>query len=289
MTTSNFHTNSFLHHLSIESPKPMELAKFYSETLGMDYKKITHNGKTKWMCFGNDRRVIFSSGKNKKLDFAAFSCRDNNSLESYKSYLVSKNVKIMDFQTPFFVDGSFGVEDPDKNFLVFGLSSNKEGISYSSSFTNKIYAPLQHLTFKSKNVETFERFYKKKLGFFISDRVMKEDGTLATSFLTSNHEHHTIACFQSNAIEIDHHSYETGEWQRIKDWCDRFEKKGIQLKWGPGRHGPGNNLFIFIEDPDGNWIEISAELEVIHDRQVKVWKHEPKTLNLWGPHSIMRS
>ena len=56
-----------------------------------------------------------------------------------------------------------------------------------------------------------------------------------------------------------------------------------------GRHGPGNNLFIFIEDPDGNWIEISAELEVIHDRQVKVWKHEPKTLNLWGPHSIMRS
>ena len=51
----------------------MELAKFYSERLVMDYKKITHNGKTKWMCFGNDRRIIFSSGKNKKLDFAAFS------------------------------------------------------------------------------------------------------------------------------------------------------------------------------------------------------------------------
>ena len=38
-----------------------------------------------------------------------------------------------------------------------------------------------------------------------------------------------------------------------------------------GGTGPGNNLFIFIEDPDGSWIEVSAELEVIHDRPVKDW------------------
>jgi len=289
MTSSNFHTNSTLHHISIESHNPKELAQFYSETLGMDFKKITHEDTIKWMCFGNDRRLIFSTGTKNKLGFAAFSCRDKDSLDKYKKFLISKNVKVMDFQTPFFTKGSFGVKDPDKNFLVFGLSELKEGVANSSSFTDQIYAPLQHLTFKSKNVESFENFYEKKLGFFVSDRVMKEDGTLATSFLTSNHEHHTIACFKSSVDGIDHHSYETGDWQRIKDWCDRFEKKDIKLKWGPGRHGPGNNLFIFIGDLDGNWIEISAELEVIHDRQVKVWKHEPKTLNLWGPHSIMRS
>jgi catechol 2,3-dioxygenase len=58
--------------------------------------------------------------------------------------------------------------------------------------------------------------------------------------------------------------------------------------WGPGRHGPGNNLFIFIEDPDGNWIEVSAELEIIHDRSLHEWPHEERTLNLWGT-AIMRS
>jgi catechol 2,3-dioxygenase len=60
------------------------------------------------------------------------------------------------------------------------------------------------------------------------------------------------------------------------------------LMWGPGRHGPGNNLFIFIEDPDGNWIEVSAELEVVHDRPAVDWPHERRTLNLWGP-AILRS
>jgi hypothetical protein len=54
------------------------------------------------------------------------------------------------------------------------------------------------------------------------------------------------------------------------------------LFWGPERHGPGNNIFIFTEGPDGNRIEISAELEVVHDRPVKTWPHEERTLNLGG-------
>jgi catechol-2,3-dioxygenase len=68
----------------------------------------------------------------------------------------------------------------------------------------------------------------------------------------------------------------------IRDWADRFAARGIPLMWGPGRHGPGNNLFIFIVDPDGNWIEMSTELEVIDDRPVKKWPHTDRTLNLWG-------
>jgi hypothetical protein len=58
--------------------------------------------------------------------------------------------------------------------------------------------------------------------------------------------------------------------------------------WGPGRHGPGNNLFAFIEDPDGNWIEVSAELEVVCDREIRDWPQAERTLNLWG-NAILRS
>ena len=87
---------------------------------------------------------------------------------------------------------------------------------------------------------------------------------------------------------MDHHSYEAGEWNAIRDWCDHFASMNIELMWGPGRHGPGNNLFVFVEDPDGNWIEISAELEVIHDRPSNDWPQEERTLNLWGK-AILRS
>ena len=69
----------------------------------------------------------------------------------------------------------------------------------------------------------------------------------------------------------------------IRDWADHFARHGIKLAWGPGRHGPGNNLFVMIHDPDGNLIEISAELEVITgDRPAGIWPHEESTFNRWG-------
>ena len=135
---------------------------------------------------------------------------------------------------------------------------------------------------------SFQDFYENKLGFQVTDRVVKNNGELATCFTTSNHEHHTIACFKSSKKGMDHHSYEAGDWNHIKGWCDHFALNNIKLVWGPGRHGPGNNLFVFIEDIDGNWIEISAELETVHGRPVKNWPQEERTLNLWG-NAIMRS
>ena len=45
---------------------------------------------------------------------------------------------------------------------------------------------------------------------------------------------------------------------------------------GTGRHGPGNNLFLFFDDLDGNHIELSAEMERFFDDSAdyapRIWK-----------------
>ena len=38
MAKKNFLNNAFLHHLSIQSPNPEGLSRFYSETIGMNLK-----------------------------------------------------------------------------------------------------------------------------------------------------------------------------------------------------------------------------------------------------------
>ena len=50
MTKKNFLNNALLHHLSIQSPNPEGLSKFYSYTIGMEQKAITHQKKSK-SCF----------------------------------------------------------------------------------------------------------------------------------------------------------------------------------------------------------------------------------------------
>lgn len=74
--------------------------------------------------------------------------------------------------------------------------------------------------------------------------------------------------------------------QRLGE-SDDLAARGIGLVWGPGRHGPGNNLFIMVRDPDDNLIEFSAELEVIsNDRPARVWPQAESTFNLWGSASL---
>ena len=115
------------------------------------------------------------------------------------------------------------------------------------------------------------------------------DGAITACWLRTDQEHHTLAVFLAPVRRLDHHSYEVRDWALIRDWADHFARQGIKLIWGPGRHGPGNNLFIMILDPDGNRIEISAELEVVNgDRSVGIWPHEENTFNRWGP-ALFRS
>tara|TARA_B100001029_G_C14985495_1_gene408708 strand:- start:72 stop:911 length:840 start_codon:yes stop_codon:yes gene_type:complete len=270
---------AYLHHLCFESPNPEKLSDFYGKIMQMKPQSIGGNA---WLCSGKNRQILIKEGMKNRLEFAAFSCRDEEGLNLLKERVKEEGIEVINLQPDLFQNDAISIVDQDGHNISFGLSKpnmNAESV---------LNGPLQHLTFSTLNVEKFVDFYVGKLGFCISDRVLHSNGNLATCFVRSNHEHHTVACFKSDRIGVDHHSYEAGEWNAIRDWCDHFASMNIELMWGPGRHGPGNNLFVFVEDPDGNWIEISAELEVIHDRPSKDWPQEERTLNLWGK-AILRS
>ena len=270
---------AYLHHLCFESPNPEKLSDFYGKIMQMKPQSI---GANAWLCSGKNRQILIKEGMKNRLEFAAFSCRDEGGLDLLKERVKEEGIEVINLQPDLFQNDAISIVDQDGHNISFGLSKpnmNAESV---------LNGPLQHLTFSTLNVEKFVDFYVGKLGFCISDRVLHSNGNLATCFVRSNHEHHTVACFKSDRIGVDHHSYEAGEWNAIRDWCDHFASMNIELMWGPGRHGPGNNLFVFVEDPDGNWIEISAELEVIHGRPSKDWPQEERTLNLWGK-AILRS
>ena len=270
---------AYLHHLCFESPNPEKLSDFYGKIMQMKPQSI---GANAWLCSGKNRQILIKEGMKNRLEFAAFSCRDEGGLNLLKERVKEEGIEVISLQPDLFQNDAISIVDQDGHNISFGLS--KPNMNAKSVLNG----PLQHLTFSTLNVEKFVDFYVGKLGFCISDRVLHSNGNLATCFVRSNHEHHTLACFKSDRIGVDHHSYEAGEWNAIRDWCDHFASMNIELMWGPGRHGPGNNLFVFVEDPDGNWIEISAELEVIHDRPSKDWPQEERTLNLWGK-AILRS
>jgi hypothetical protein len=256
-----------LHHLRRDSPKPEPLARFYGELLG---DRVAPLPDGSWLVAGRGRRLLVGKGPAASVPYFALALQDAAHLERYRRRLR----KTEDFSSPLFATGAFSVTDPDGRRVAFGVSA-------LSDESNALPGRLQHFVCATQRLTEIHEFYRA-LGMVESDRVL-EGNELSAVFLRSDPEHHSFAAFRAPESRPDHHCYETTGWLDIRDWADRMAKLRIPLWWGPGRHGPGNNLFFMIEDPDGHKVEFSAELELMpRDMPHRTWPHESRTLNLWG-------
>jgi catechol 2,3-dioxygenase-like lactoylglutathione lyase family enzyme len=266
-----------LHHLVIGSPDPTALAGFYAGAMGLELV----SGEDRLLAAGPDRRLQFVEGHKKSLNLAGYAVEAASDITVIRRRCAALGVAVYDHADPMFQPGAILVVDPDGNRIAFGLG--RDTTASGQGVKDGLTARLQHVVVASPDAAALSRFYQEAFGFLVSDEVFDEAGALRTTFLRCSSEHHSFAVFQAHEAWFDHHCYEAGDWGLIRDWGDRFASLDLPIQWGPGRHGPGNNLFLFIHDLDGNWLEISAELEIVApDRPAGVWRHEQKTLNKWG-------
>jgi catechol 2,3-dioxygenase len=100
-------------------------------------------------------------------------------------------------------------------------------------------------------------------------------------------DHHGIALVEAGKEELHHYAFELENWGAIERYADRLAFQGRSLVWGPGRHGPGRNLYTYLPDPDNTIVEAYADLLVVPDdanyRPIDWSMRGNDALNLWGP------
>ena len=266
---------SYLHHFCLATENLTTMVKWYQSVMGMS-PQVLSDGLI-WLS-GAHRNILLTEGASGEVRFVAFSLKDKKHLKSLKTHLVSKKVQLIDYSSPLFQDSCFGFADPDGNNIILGVPNNLFGR------TEILPGRLQHIVFATNQLKTNIKFYTELLGFRISDIVRENDTEDYTAcFLRSDEMHHSMAFFRAPEAKLDHFANETNCWNDIRDWGDHFADHGVQIVWGAGRHGAGNNLFIFVQDPDGNNVEISAELEMFtYEQKPRFWPHDHRPLNLWG-------
>jgi catechol-2,3-dioxygenase len=140
---------------------------------------------------------------------------------------------------------------------------------------------LGHVTIGTPDAAAVEQVFVDVLRFRISDRF---PGVLA--WARCNRDHHSVGFASAEAPGLHHIAFEIESFAHIEQLADRFARRGHRLVWGPGRHGPGNNLFVYLEDPDGNLVEIFCDLIQIEDERGYVpleWDDLQEVGNSWGP------
>lgn len=272
-------------HIGFSVPDLAEAERFYTRVLGMHRHAELPDGGIR-LGWGAGHHVIDLREGPQGLDHFGFEVRDEGGLDGIRTRLGGAGIPYSPLPAAD-IDEAVGpadgiiVTDPDGNTVHLHSEVRRQG--ENSADTGRRPIKFQHTTVGTQDVPTMIAFYVDVLGFRISDQL--KDGRFA--WLRSDRDHHTLAVVDvGSSGDIDHYSYDLAEWEDFKAWCDRLTELDVPVAWGPGRHGPGNNLFVFFDDPAGNHIELSAEMEKFHDDRVdyvpRSWTPAPQTVNLWG-------
>lgn len=276
---------SQLDHIRIDSDDPARLAGYYRDVLGMVSWALADGG---FVMIGQQRRVVIGHGTPGEQPYSAFRVQNERQLADLRAHLQAKGVALLPSLSPVFGADAFAVRDPDGRLVAFGLP-RADLPSWERSGFKPVAASLpgrlQHFTVGTTALQPMMDFYLDAIGFVASDYVRETSGNRENTvcFMRSDPEHHSFAAFRAPKAKPDHHAYEATSWNDLKDWADHLSRHDVQIWWGPGRHGPGNNVFLMCQDPHGYLYEISAELEIMpYEMAPREWDHGERALNLWG-------
>lgn len=146
------------------------------------------------------------------------------------------------------------VELPDGELLRF-----LAGAQDVSPLSGKPDMPvkLTHVVFNATDAEASGHVVEDVLGFRVSDR------TKGMVFVRCNLSHHSTAFARAGFASLNHIAFEMDDLDAVMRGMGRMRDAGFTPAWGPGRHGPGDNVYAYYIAPFGPVIEFSTAVEIV--------------------------
>jgi catechol-2,3-dioxygenase len=267
-----------LSHVSLSVEDLPASRTFYENVMGLAVHDIADDRMR--MGWGIGQHALELVEGEPGLDHFAYEVPDPAHLQQLEQSLTKTGVETRWIQPEGAHPRVLECRDPEGNRIEFHSAVERSGERIAGVGRRPVR--VQHVTLATESMSEMVEFYERTIGLRVSDRM----GDMFV-WMRSNREHHTLALVESPVAGIDHYSYDVAGWEDFKAWCDALAAHDVRVAWGPGRHGPGNNLFIIFEDAAGVRVELSAEMELYWDDRAeyapRVWQPAPETVNLWGP------
>lgn len=139
---------------------------------------------------------------------------------------------------------------------------------------------LTHVVFNAADAEGCGHAVEGVLGFRVSDR------TKGMVFVRCNDSHHSTAFARAGFASLNHVAFEMEDMDAVMRGIGRLRDHALVPAWGPGRHGPGANVYAYFIAPFGPVIEFSTAVEkVAEDYKVGApedWTWPPNRIDQWG-------
>ena len=141
----------------------------------------------------------------------------------------------------------FGFRDPEgRNFaLVCEVADHAMSAASPDRPTR-----LSHVNLNCRDNDATFGFMSRVLGFGLSDQ------TRQFRFVRCNTDHHALVLGFNDNCFLNHIAFEMPDLDGVMRGIGRMRDHGYPVEWGPGRHGPGNNVFAYFCGPEEMPLEI---------------------------------
>lgn len=209
-----------------------------------------------------------------------FDAADRQAVDAIHAQAVTHGLKTIDapraLKQPH-GDYGFGYKDPEgRNVaVVCGVRDHTEAAD-SADRPRKI----SHINLNNSDPDATFACFRDVLGFKLTDTTKK------MRFLSCGPDHHSVVLGFGGGTTLNHIAFEMPDLDSIMRGAGRMRDNGRGIEWGPGRHGPGNNVFCYFLGPENLPIEYTGEMQQIDDRyrvgEPDDWKWPPGRLDHWG-------
>ena len=251
-----------LAHVGLRVDNVDRSSEFYADRWGLDLAE-EHEGHRYFRADSPDSHAVVLSEGAPDLDHIAFVVESADDLRRAEDALGMRGLPV---EIPTTRDLEPGVgaalrfRDPAGVLveLVTDLEVRTDG--YGTRDVKPL--GLDHVVLRVPNYGASREFYENVLGFRLSDETEN-----LMAFMRCNANHHSLALIRSEdpAPSMHHTAFTVEDWTALANGVKVLGDAGISRVWGPGRHGPGNNLFSYFFDPDQHIVEYTCEVMRVDD------------------------
>ena len=171
----------------------------------------------------------------------------------------------------------FGCKDPEgRSFAIIS------GVADHAEMADRADRPrkISHVNLNCADNDASFAFMRDALGFRLSDQ------TSHFRFLRCNSDHHSIVIGFNKEATLNHVAFEMPDSESVMRGIGRMRDHGYPVEWGPGRHGPGNNVFAYFCGPEELPLEYTSEMQQVGEDHrpgmPQDWTWPPGRVDHWG-------
>ena len=141
---------------------------------------------------------------------------------------------------------------------------------------------LGHLLIFTPDFDKAQAWFERTLGLMTSDRAIGKVAFMAGG--RGIRDHHCFGLINGTHRGFQHSSFQVNSFDDIGFGALQMHKAGYTEGFGLGRHALASNLFFYVRDPWGSWVEYYADMDKISDAWVtKDWQELPYIWPAWAP------